>query len=299
MMDSGVKRRYRDEISACEDLLAWPVPRKSLARSEEDDRMRLWALALTIATVAVIVPPSAVARLDPVAALRRQLASGNGVTYASVLVSTFWDGEPVTFRSSGVHELAHGEVIATEILDLKDGHDGEHFLVFPDRYYQQGIGRQVLPKGKSWMVGKSQDPLGLTCGIVRLSDPATLKALLAGAKAKHPAGVYDGTRTTLHEGMITLGEVAQADPDLLVGTDRPTGKYAGVRIDWKLWIGQDQLVRRCHVSYLLPGVPGMDDFNPEQLVEDVHLSQWGRAIDIKPPAADQIAVPGEVIDIPE
>ncbi|MFI6732643.1 hypothetical protein ACIBI9_06910 [Nonomuraea sp. NPDC050451] len=82
--------------------------------------MRLWALALTITSVAMIVPPSAVAearldpvaalrrqlasgngveaRLDPVAALRRQLASGNGVTFSNVLVSTSWDGEPLTFR---------------------------------------------------------------------------------------------------------------------------------------------------------------------------------------------------------
>ncbi|MFI6732644.1 hypothetical protein ACIBI9_06915 [Nonomuraea sp. NPDC050451] len=134
---------------------------------------------------------------------------------------------------------------------------------------------------------------------MRLSNPGTLKALLASTKAKYPAGVYDGTRTTLHEGIITLGEVAKADPDLLVGADRPTGKYAGVRIDWKLWIGQDQLVRRCHVSYLLPGVPGMDDFDPLQLVEDVRLSRWGRATDIKPPAADQVATHDELINIPE
>lgn len=95
--------------------------------------MRLWALALTITSVAVIVPPSAVAeaRLDPVAALRRQLASGNGVTFSNVLVSTSWDGEPLTFRRSGAHELADGEVIASELLDLKDGKDRERLIVFP------------------------------------------------------------------------------------------------------------------------------------------------------------------------
>ncbi|MEV1176800.1 hypothetical protein [Nonomuraea sp. NPDC049784] len=264
--------------------------------------MRLWALIVTITSVAMVVPSSAVAeaRLNPVAALRRQLASGNGVTFSNVLVSTSWDGEPLTFRRSGVHELAHGEVIASEILDLKNGKDPERLIVFPDRYYEQSTGwRRFLQEGKSWVIGKSQESLALTCGDLRLSNPATLKALLASTKAKHPAGVYDGTRTTLHEGMITLGEVAKVDPDLLIGVDRPTGKYAGVRIDWKLWIGQDQLVRRCHVSYLLPGVPGIDDFDPQQLAEDVRLSRWGRATDIKPPAADQVATPDELINIPE
>ncbi|SEG99486.1 hypothetical protein SAMN05444920_11382 [Nonomuraea solani] len=274
---------------------AWP-------RFEEDDRMRLWALALTITSVALVVPPSAVAetRLDPVAALRRQLASGNAVTFSNVTVFKSWDGEPRTFRRSGVHELARGEVIASEFLEPKDGKDPERFIIFPDRYYEQSsFWGKRLPEGKSWGVTKEKWPLALTCGDMRLSHPATLKALLAGTKAKRPAGVYDGTRTTLHEGIITLGEVAKADPDLRVLNSRPTGTYAQVRINWKLWIGKDQLVRRCQSSSLLPGWPGKDDLEPMQFVDDVRLSRWGRATDIEPPAADQVATHDELIDAPE
>ncbi|MFI7134972.1 hypothetical protein ACIBQ1_55565 [Nonomuraea sp. NPDC050153] len=272
------------------------------SRFEEDDRMRLWSLALTIASVAVIVPPSGVAeaRLDPVAALRRQLASGKTVTFSNATVFKAWDGEPRTFRQSGVHELAHGEVIASELLDLKDGKDPERFIVFPDRYYEQSsfLGER-LPEGKSWRVTEDKQSLALTCGHMRLSHPATLKTLLAGTKDKRPAGVYDGARTTLHEGIITLGEVAKADPDLRVLDHKPTGTYAQVRINWKLWIGQDQLVRRCQSSSLLPGWPGKDDLEPMQFVDDVRLSRWGRATDIKPPAADQVATRDELIDTPE
>ncbi|WP_433434832.1 hypothetical protein [Nonomuraea sp. CA-141351] len=265
--------------------------------------MRLWALALTITSVAVVVPPSAPAeiRLDPVAALRRQLASGNGVTFSNVTISTSWDGEPLTLRRSGVHELARGEVIASEILDLKDGKDPERFIVFPDRYYEQSsFWRERLPEGKSWGVIKDKQSLALTCGDMRLSDPATLKALLASTKTKRPVGVYDGTRTTLHEGIITLGEVAKVDPDLRIGADRrATGAYAQARINWKLWIGQDQLVRRCHSSSWQPGTLGMDEFDPIQLIDDVRLSRWGSATDIKPPAADQVATQDELINISE
>ncbi|MEV0383037.1 hypothetical protein [Nonomuraea sp. NPDC050643] len=263
--------------------------------------MRLWAPALTIALVAAIVPPSAPAevRLDPVAALRLQLESGNGVTFSHVTVFKSWDGEPRTSRRSGVHELARGEVIASEILDPEDGEDPERFIVFPARYYEQSsFWRKRLPAGKSWGVTEDQQSLALTCGDMRLSDPATLKALLAGTKAKRPAGVYDGTRTTLHEGIITLGEVAKVDPELRIGTRRPTGAYAQARINWKLWIGQDRLVRRCHSSSWQPGLLGMDDFDPVQLVDDVRLSRWGRATDIKPPAADQVATFDE-LKVPE
>lgn len=265
--------------------------------------MRLWALALTITSVAVIVPPSAPAeiRLNPVAALRRQLASGNGVEFTNVTISTSWDGEPLTFRRSGVHELARGEVIASEILDPKDGKDPERFIVFPDRYYEQSsFWRERLPEGKTWGVITGKQSLALTCGNMRLSDPATLAALLAGTRTKRPGGVYDGTRTILHEGVITLGEVAKVDPDLRIGADRrPTGAYAQARINWKLWIGQDQLVRRCHSSSWQPGILGSDELDPIQLVDDVHLSRWGHATDIRPPAADQVATTDELIDISE
>ncbi|MEV4113026.1 hypothetical protein [Nonomuraea sp. NPDC049695] len=259
--------------------------------------MRLWALALTITLVAAIVPPSAPAeaRLDPVAALRVQLESGNGVTFSSVTIFTAWDGKPRTTRRSGVHELAHGGIIASELLDPEDGKDPEHFIIFPDRYYEQSsFWRKRLPEGKSWGVVKDKQSFTLTCGDIRLTNPATLKALLAGTKARHPAGVYDGTRTTLHEGIITLGEIAMVDPDLRIGTSRPTGAYAQVRINWKLWIGQDQLVRRCHSSSWYPGFLGADDLDPYQLVDDVRLSRWGRPTDIKPPAPDQVATSDEI-----
>ncbi|MFF0319919.1 hypothetical protein ACFYTU_04225 [Nonomuraea angiospora] len=110
--------------------------------------------------------------------------------------------------------------------------------------------------------------------------------------------MYDGTRTTLHEGSITLGELAKADPGLRIGAgQRPTGKYARVRVDWKLWIGRDQLVRRCRTDSRQPGVPKLSD-EPVHYVDDLRLSRWGRPIDIQAPPADQVATYDE-LDIPE
>ncbi|MET9240474.1 hypothetical protein [Nonomuraea sp. NPDC003709] len=264
--------------------------------------MRLWALALTITSVtSVVTSPAAAAGPDPVAALRRQLAGGNGVTFSDVLVARS-EGKPRTFRESGVHELGRGKIVASEILRPKDfmfGKYRQRLILFPDRYYEQSASlRKHLPEGKSWVVAKEKRSLALYCGQMRLSDPGTLKALLAATKVKRPSGVYDGTRTTLYEGSITLGELAKADPDFrIAGLHRPAGKYVRVRVDWKLWIGRDQLVRRCHSDSRQPGIPKLSD-ETVHYVDDLRLSRWGRPIDIQAPPADQVATYDE-LDLPE
>lgn len=261
--------------------------------------MRLWVLALTITCVAAVVPPSAPAetRLDPVAALRVQLASGTGVTATRVTIFTEPGEKPNTYRDSGVHRLANGEVVASETLNRTDGTYWIRRIDFKDRYYEQHRDQyRYLPAGKSWSIIEVKQSLALTCGHLRLSHPATLKALLSGATGKRPAGVHDGTRTTLYEGVITLGELTEVDPDVRIGRNRPTGAYLQVRINWQLWTGQDQLIRRCHSSSWQPGLlgEGEDTFDPVQEVVDVRLSRWGHAADIRPPAADQVATLDEL-----
>lgn len=106
--------------------------------------------------------------------------------------------------------------------------------------------------------------------------------------------MYDGTRTTLHEGVITLGEAAKVDPELHVLTRRPKETEAQIPLRWKLWIGQDHLVRRCQSSYVLLDYVGWGGFDPLQFADDVRLSRWGHPADIRPPAADQVATLDEL-----
>jgi hypothetical protein len=84
--------------------------------------------------------------------------------------------------------------------------------------------------------------------------------VLATTTAKRPAGVYDGTRTTLYEGRITIGELYKLNPRLQVDYfEKPTGLYASytkLPVKWRLWLGSDQLVRRCQTRYDEPESPG-------------------------------------------
>ncbi|MER6174331.1 hypothetical protein [Streptosporangium sp. NPDC001681] len=135
---------------------------------------------------------------------------------------------------------------------------------------------------------------------IDLADPAALKAVLATAKVKRPGGVYDGTRTTIHQGTLTFAELYKVSPAFRDQHDgKPTGKYAKIKLSWRLWLGEDHLVRRVRTSWTewVDKVNGVDisDFH----VVDARLTGWGAETDIALPSADETAGPDDWRNPPE
>lgn len=259
------------------------------------------ALVLT-ASVSVIVPHAeAATRPGPVTALKQQLNGHGGVRYSSVY-RTVWGPkkEHATTRSRAVHKFGGGKVVATDFSLPKSSYNGaSRTIAFPDRSYswaQKPLDR--LPAGKSWILDTKKNDLYLWCGQIRLSNPATLRHVLATTATKRPAGVYDGTRTTLYEGSTTIGELYKLNPSLRVSDfEKPTGKYASYRklpVKWRLWLGSDQLVRRCQTRYDEPDPLGQGD-DRRLTIDDVRFSGWGDAVDIKPPPAKKVVPRDELV----
>jgi hypothetical protein len=110
-----------------------------------------------------------------------------------------------------------------------------------------------------------------------------LTAVLARTAAKGRAGVYDGTRTVLHRGTITIGELRKAGGHVLTFfADKPDAKEAKVRISWRIWLGADKLVRRARAEWTQGG---------QRYVSDAHLSGWGARTEIKPPPPAELVKP--------
>jgi hypothetical protein len=135
---------------------------------------------------------------------------------------------------------------------------------------------------------------------VSLSDPATLRAVLATTARKRPAGVYDGVRTTLYEGTITFAQLHKVNPGMRIGfRSKPTGTYASWKVSWRLWIGQDQLVRRAWSAWREPNdTPDRSASEKPYYAfeEDLQLSDWGMKADIQPPPADKTVSSEELDD---
>lgn len=267
--------------------------------------MGRWAIGLALvltASVSVVSPHAeAVTRPGPVAALKRQL-NGHGGVRASAVYRSVWGPKKdrVTGRSRAVYKFGRGGIVAFDVRYSKPSTGGpSRVIAFPDRAYVWRPDRPAhLPAGKSWIVGADKSKMYLECGKIRLSDPATLRHVLSTTATKRPAGVYDGTRTTVYEGSTTIGKLYKLNPRLWVSDfEKPTGRYASyakLPVKWRLWLGPDQLVRRCQTRYDEPEHPwNVKDRNLQ--TADVRFSGWGDAIDIKPPPAEKVATQDELI----
>ncbi|TXK35117.1 hypothetical protein [Nonomuraea sp. C10] len=266
--------------------------------------MGRWTIGLALvltASVSVIGPHAeAVTAPGPVAALKRQLNGHGGVRETSVYRSVWGPKKDnVTTRGRAVYKFGGGGIVAVDVRYSKPLPGGpSRGIGFPDRSYGWYPDRPAyLPAGKSWVLETKKNDLSLECGQIRLSDPATLRHVLSTAAAKRPAGVYDGTRTTLYEGSTTIGELYKLNPRLWVGMlEKPTGRYASyakLPVKWRLWLGSDQLVRRCQTRYDEPDSPWKVKDRTLRTA-DVRFSGWGDAIDIKPPPAEEVATQDEL-----
>ncbi|MFG1685864.1 hypothetical protein ACGFNP_37270 [Nonomuraea sp. NPDC049269] len=269
-------------------------------RSWEDHRMPSRGAkaiaALTLAASVLTGAPAAGAGTapDPVAAMQRQLVKGHGVridqrdTFNSGLD---WDRlEP----EKGVIGFGNGKVVATDLRDYNSAKRGTRNLCIGERGWQYKP--KGLPHGKTWVTYKWPCQLAVGSEYIRLDEPATFKAVLATTTSRRPAGTYDGTRTTLYQGTITFGQLNDAHPAKDIS---PLSKpeYADWTVSWRLWIGQDQLVRRAWSKWREPETEAMKGATSGQgwfgFVCDVHLSDWGMKADIQPPPRDRTATIAE------
>ncbi|MEU7748684.1 hypothetical protein [Nonomuraea sp. NPDC049158] len=260
-------------------------------------------MALTVAMLATGTPGSANAALDqhitagqaavaldPVAALKRQFVKRHGarITVYSASTTVASDSRKPTKWSTGVVEFDKGGVMAT---DLTYPSPGTRHIQTRKRFYEYDKDPALRHPKKKWVLIDLQPPFLIEVGHIRVTDPATLKAVLATTARTQPGPVYDGTRTTLYEGVITFAELGKAYPKMNIGFGAKPEDYPDWTVSWKLWIGQDQLVRRAWSAWREPNNTKNKSFPDEYIsaeIVDIRLSRWGMKLHISQPPADQV-----------
>ncbi|NUW36890.1 hypothetical protein HTZ77_36610 [Nonomuraea sp. SMC257] len=246
---------------------------------------------VALATAGLSAAPANAARIgvDPVTAIQRQLIDGRGVKLtlrSSSNVFRKWDKHKPEI---GTAAFGDGRVVATDVTDHDFRGPGIRTIcVGGHRYDTEEVGDPGprFPSGKTWIdLGRSQCGRHLEVGRIRLDEPGMLTAVLATTTSKRPAGVYDGTHTMLHQGTITFGQLFKASPRMRADFGgQAVRQFTPWTISWRLWIGDDQLVRRAWSSWREPDA--MDD-NPRgyiAFIRDLRLSGWGIKVRIKAPA---------------
>ncbi|WP_433251823.1 hypothetical protein ACQPYK_06695 [Streptosporangium sp. CA-135522] len=276
--------------------------------------MRRMIATLTGATAAALIAPALVAAVpanaqakpaDPVSALKSQFKAHHGVklTENTKLIGDGKNQRVILSRRNGVLEFGKSGVAASDLSSTFNlpGVDKELKKLFgpPSRmitvkgasYISGGFYADSMPEGKKWvrLPGGASVALGNPVEqMLNPLEPATLKAALAHTTTKRPGGTWDGTRTVVHAGTITLGELYKVSPSVraILGA-APSAKSATLPVTWQLYLGPDQLVRRAVSSYTqsMRGLTSMDI----TYLNDSRYSGWGVKSAIKAPAADQVA----------
>ncbi|GAA3414366.1 hypothetical protein [Streptosporangium vulgare] len=273
--------------------------------------------ALIVPTLVTVAPASAKAvrttqatAADPVSALKRQFRTHRGVKLAenTKIVGEGKKNRAIFTRRSGVLEFGRTGLVASDLttkfsLPLPDS-DELKGLFTPSRtlslkgvsYTSGGVFAESMPEGKKWLrtPGDTLSLVSAVQQIISTVEPGTLRTTLAHTRAKRPGGTWDGTRTTVHSGTITLAELFKVSPAVrtLLGR-KPTGRSATLPVTWKIYLGSDQLVRRVVSSY----TESTRGLNSTELtyVNDTRYTGWGTKVTIKAPPADQVADFDELI----
>ncbi|MEV7005625.1 hypothetical protein [Streptosporangium sp. NPDC051022] len=251
-------------------------------------------------------PGAATARpqaADPVGALKKQFRNGRGVKYADVTKVQSSIGSQVfasregslQFGAVGIKASDQTGKLRLKASDIEaivgDSDDEEskglRGLAKPERvvrignvsYIFGGYFGEYLPEDKTWLrlPGANLGLIGTLSQPISPAEPATLQALLTHATTKRPG---------LYAGKITEGELYKISPWYRATTMiKPSAKTAKSVLNWKLFVGSDQLAQRLTTTYA----------NGDSTVTfDTRYTGWGSPVTVKAPPADQIAKPGDL-----
>ncbi|WP_188191047.1 hypothetical protein [Nonomuraea sp. SYSU D8015] len=261
-------------------------------------RMLAGVVLATSATLIAATPAMAAAPKDPVVAVKKQMAPGKGVKFTERTTLDIDGDREIFVRRSGTLQFGKSGVAASDITgkfnisqkDLGPNPDEApellKALARPERtirvgttsYMSGGLWATVLPEDKTWL----KYPKGPTGGItgvygqpLNLAEAATLKTLLKGAK---PVGGG-------YAGKVTVGDLWKVSPWYRASMlEKPSKKALKSTISWRMTLDSAGLPTRLVSTF--PVVVVSEGKGTVSV--DTRLTDWGTAVEIKAPPADEV-----------
>lgn len=136
-----------------------------------------------------------------------------------------------------------------------------------------------FPKGKKWLHWRNQRGFLWSYDLVDALNPEFLRLISPGARRISTGDRYDGVRTTRYDGSAMVETLGTRKAGIYYGPKE--GFAAGGRIEWKLWLGPDNLPRRFQAKILI-GPPGPDrEMRTTRM--NVFYKGWGSPLRIVAP----------------
>jgi hypothetical protein len=110
-------------------------------------------------------------------------------------------------------------------------------------------------------------------------NPGFLKLVASAGATSADGGTFEGVKTTLHSGTVTVPALGERQAGISFGTAKEDGVWSGPII-WKLWVGPDNLPRRFHAIMRFTEPEGGD---PETMTMNIIYRGWGTPVRITAP----------------
>ncbi|MFG1752798.1 hypothetical protein [Streptosporangium sandarakinum] len=262
----------------------------------DDRRMKRMSVALVVAGLLSVAIPGGAVHAAPesksldsvVQAIKKQFAKKSSVRF-----SVKRRGGPlpaVDSQASGAYRFRASGVYAADITEISQEPDGtgrSREISIGREFYSQAYVRSKDGKyiwkspstvGK-WSYGRNLAGVIWGEDLINGINPGFLKLAASHAETSTDGGTFEGVKTTLHSGTVTVPELGERQAGMTFGTEKEYGSRGGP-ITWKLRVGPDNLPRRFHAIIRFTRPEGGD---AETMTMNIIYRGWGTPVKITAP----------------
>lgn len=216
------------------------------------------------------------------------------VKKSSVRFSVKRRGEPPAtwdMKASGAYRFRASGVYATDTTTISQESGGtgrSREISIGREFYSQAYVRSKDGKyiwkspstvGK-WSYGRNLAGTIWGEDLINGINPGFLKLAASHGGTSANAETFEGVKTTLHSGTVTVPELGERQAGMSFGTEEDSGSWSGP-IAWKLWVGPDNLPRRFHA--IMRFTPKYGGGEIETMKMNIIYRGWGTPVKITAP----------------
>lgn len=262
----------------------------------DDRRMKRTIVTLAVAGLLSVMIPGGAVHAAPeseslgsvVNAINKQFAKKSSVRF-SVKRS---GGPPATWdmKASGAYSFRASGVYAADTTTISQEPQGtgrSREISIGREFYSQAYVRSKDGKyvwkspstvGK-WIYGRNLAGVIWGEDLINGINPGFLKLVASHGATSADGGTFEGVKTTLHSGTVTVPKLDERQAGMYFGTEEQDFGWSGPII-WKLWVGPDNLPRRFHA---IMRFTGPEDVDVETMTMNILYRGWGEPIKITAP----------------
>ncbi|MFI6990668.1 hypothetical protein [Nonomuraea wenchangensis] len=245
-------------------------------------------LSVTIPGGAVHAAPASEALGSVVKAIKKEFAKKSGVRFSVVRRG----GPPGTWdiKASGAYRFRASGVYAADTTTISRearGTSRTREISIGRTFYSQSYVRSKdgkYPYKSPSRVGDwiyAQNLAGVIWGkdLINGINPGFLGLGASHGATSADGGTFEGVKTTLHSGTVTVPKVGERQAGMYFETREEELAYGGP-ITWKLWVGPDHLPRRFHAVMRLTRPEGGATYT---VTMNMIYRGWGERVRITAP----------------